>query len=64
MSDSTGMAVEGDAVPQIFIPTLISLSQAGRFPFDRLIERYEFDDIDTAFADSERGTTSKPVVVL
>lgn len=61
---SITMVVEGDAVPQVFIPALISLYQAGRFPFEQLIERYDFDDINTAFADSERGVTLKPVVVL
>jgi hypothetical protein len=31
---------EGNAVPQQFIPQLIELWQAGRFPFDRLIETF------------------------
>ncbi|HEY5223022.1 MAG TPA: NAD(P)-dependent alcohol dehydrogenase [Microbacteriaceae bacterium] len=56
--------IEGDAVPQTFIPLLIDLYQAGRFPFDRLIERYDFSDINRAFADSARGETVKPVVVF
>ena len=52
--------VEGDAVPQLFIPWLIDLYRAGRFPFDRLIRHYPFADIEPAFSDSETGMTVKP----
>jgi aryl-alcohol dehydrogenase len=58
------MISEGDSVPQRFIPQLIELYRAGRFPFDRLITTYPFADIDRAFEDSERGGALKPVVVL
>jgi aryl-alcohol dehydrogenase len=58
------MVIEGDAVPQTFIPKLISLYEAGLFPFDKLVKKYEFSDINTAFADSESGDTLKPVVVF
>ncbi|MDH6237095.1 NAD(P)-dependent alcohol dehydrogenase [Cryobacterium sp. CG_9.6] len=58
------MVIEGDSVPQTFIPKLISLYQAGRFPFDKLVKKYDFADINTAFADSESGETLKPVVVF
>jgi aryl-alcohol dehydrogenase len=56
--------IEGDAVPQTFIPLLIELYQSGRFPFDKLVRRYPFDRINEAFADSERGITIKPVVIF
>lgn len=56
--------LEGDSVPQLFIPELIELWQAGAFPFDRLIKRYDFADINTAFDDSEHGETLKPVVIF
>lgn len=56
--------VEGDAVPQLFIPELIALHRAGHFPFDRLVKTYPFDEINTAFADSESGEVIKPVVVF
>lgn len=57
------MVIEGDAVPREFIPKLISLYQRGLFPFDRLVKTYAFDEINTAFADSESGGTIKPVLV-
>lgn len=56
--------VEGDAVPQLFIPRLIELYQAGRFPFDRLIRHYPFAEIEKAFSDSEHGLTVKPVLTF
>lgn len=54
--------IQGDAVPQRFIPELISLYRAGRFPFDRLIKYYSFSQINQAIADAKRGDTIKPVL--
>jgi aryl-alcohol dehydrogenase len=54
--------VEGDAVPDIFIPRMIELWRQGRFPFDRLVKFYDFADIGRALTDSERGITVKPVL--
>jgi len=54
--------IEGDAVPQRFIPELIALYRAGRFPLDRLVNFYAFDEINRAIADAKRGETVKPVL--
>ena len=54
--------IQGDAVPQLFIPKLIALYQAGKFPFDRLVKFYDFSKINTAIADAKRGDTIKPVL--
>jgi len=54
--------IQGDAVPQLFIPRLISLYQKGLFPFDRLVKFYDFRQINRAIADSMRGSTIKPVL--
>jgi len=54
--------IQGDAVPQLFIPKLIKLYLAGKFPFDRLVKFYKFKDINRAIADSKRGDTIKPVL--
>jgi aryl-alcohol dehydrogenase len=56
--------LEGDAVPDVFIPYLIKLHQQGRFPFDRMVKFYSLRDINRAFADSDRGRTIKPVIRL
>jgi aryl-alcohol dehydrogenase len=54
--------IEGDSVPDEFIPTLINLWRQGRFPFDRLIRNYDFDQINEAAADAEKGVTLKAVL--
>ena len=56
--------IQGDAVPQKFIPKLIRLWQHGRFPFDRLVRYYLFRQINRAIADSKRGVTIKPVLLM
>jgi aryl-alcohol dehydrogenase len=58
------MIIEGDSVPQVFIPQLVELWRAGRFPFDRLVRTYPFEEINEAFADAEAGKTIKPVLVM
>ena len=54
--------LQGDSVPSIFIPRLVDLFRQGLFPFDRLVKFYEFDQINQAAEDSERGATIKPVL--
>jgi aryl-alcohol dehydrogenase len=52
----------GDAAPQLFIPMLIDYHRQGRLPFERLIRRYPFEQIATAFSDMEHGAAIKPVL--
>ncbi len=52
----------GDAIPDLFIPKLIELYRQGRFPFDRLITFYAFDEINKAVEDMENGSVMKPVL--
>jgi aryl-alcohol dehydrogenase len=54
--------VEGDCIPDIFIPQLIELYKQGRFPFDRLVKFYALDQINEAAEDSEKGKTLKAVL--
>jgi aryl-alcohol dehydrogenase len=56
--------LEGESVPDIFIPALIDLYKQGRFPIDRLVRYYEFTDINRAIHDSEDGTTIKPILKM
>lgn len=53
--------IEGDAEPRAFLPRLLELHRAGRFPFERLVTLYRFDDLERAIADVERGATVKAV---
>jgi aryl-alcohol dehydrogenase len=54
--------VEGDSVPELFIPMLLDLWERGRFPVDRMMVSYDFDRINEAVDDAEAGTTIKPVL--
>lgn len=56
--------VEGDSDPDVFIPELAKLHADGRFPYDRLITTYPFEDINQAVADAESGAATKAVLVL
>jgi aryl-alcohol dehydrogenase len=54
--------IQGDSQPEQFIPHLVDLFAAGRFPIDRLVTFYDFADIERAAADAVAGTTIKPVL--
>ena len=54
--------IQGDAVPQAFIPKMIALYEAGQFPFDRLVKFYDFHEINRAIAEAQQGDTIKPVL--
>jgi len=56
--------VEGDSVPQTFIPAMVKMYLNGQFPFDKLIKKYKFEDINQAIEDSEKGRTIKPVIII
>jgi aryl-alcohol dehydrogenase len=56
--------IEGDAIPDLFIPKLIELYSQGRFSFDRLITFYPFEAINQAVKDMEKGRVIKPVLRL
>lgn len=56
--------IEGNSIPKLFIPRLIQYYKEGRFPIDRLITKYKFEDINQAFEDSHSGRTIKPVLIM
>jgi aryl-alcohol dehydrogenase len=53
--------VQGDSVPDSFIPRLIELHMNGRFPFDKMVTRYPFEKINQAIEDQAAGKVVKPV---
>ena len=55
---------EGNADPQSFLPKLIDLHMAGRFPFDRMIRTYPLDQINQAVADQHAGLCVKAVLTM
>ncbi len=55
---------EGDADPRTFLPELIALHAAGRFPFDRMITTYPLDQINQAVEDQLQGRCTKAVLTM
>ena len=56
--------IQGDSRPRDLIPRPVAFFMAGRMPFDRLITRYDFTDINRAAADATSGAAIKPVLLL
>lgn len=65
--DGTGKAIfnilEGATDPQTFIPRMIEWWQAGKFPFDSMIETFPMSQINEAEQASLSGKTIKPVLI-
>lgn len=56
--------IYGDSVPDLFIPLLIELQRRGQLPYEQLIERFPFEEINAAAAASESGQVIKSVLEL
>jgi aryl-alcohol dehydrogenase len=54
----------GDSVSGLFIPKLLDLYSQGRFPFDKMLTYYPFEQINQAVADMEQGRVVKPVLKM
>lgn len=55
---------EGNADPQTFLPELVDLYLAGKFPFDRMIKTYPLDEINKAIDDQHAGLCVKAVLTM
>ena len=55
--------IEGDSIPDIFIPQLIELWRQGRFPFDKLVRFYSLAEIEEAVRASESGEVLKAILL-
>ncbi len=53
---------EGDSQPDIFIPQLIDLFKAGRFPFDKLISYRPLSEINESVEDTHSGKAVKVIL--
>lgn len=56
--------LEGDSIPDIFIPQLVDLIMQGRFPLEKLVTYYSLDQINQAVEDSEEGRVVKPIIKI
>ncbi len=57
-------SIEGDGIPQRFIPELIKYHRQGRLPVERMVSTYAFHEINEAIAASRRGDAVKPVLIF
>jgi aryl-alcohol dehydrogenase len=55
--------IEGDSDLDHFIPELIALHRAGRFPFEKLIKTFPFERINEAIEAQHRGECIKAVLL-
>ncbi|MHA6253309.1 NAD(P)-dependent alcohol dehydrogenase [Oceanobacillus sp. CAU 1775] len=54
----------GDVVPQIAVPKIVEYHKQGKFPFDKLNDYYKFEEINEASADSSKGVSIKPILII
>jgi aryl-alcohol dehydrogenase len=54
--------IQGDSVPQEFIPQIADYMMTGRFPVERMVTFYDLADINRAASESTSGATIKPVI--
>ena len=54
--------VQGDSIPKDFIPQLVDLVMAGKFPIEKVIKFYDLADINLAAEESSAGIAIKPVL--
>jgi aryl-alcohol dehydrogenase len=54
--------VQGDSIPQEFIPKLVDLIMDKKFPIEKMITFYDLADINRAAEESSSGKTIKPVL--
>nr|OQO05624.1 hypothetical protein B0A51_17608 [Rachicladosporium sp. CCFEE 5018] len=55
---------QGDSVPRVMIPEMIRQWRAGRFPFDKLLTRFEFKDLEKALEEMHGGRVVKSLLVV
>ena len=57
-------SIEGDVDPQEFLPRLVGWYRQGKFPMEKIVRSYPFEDINEAVADALAGVVVKPVLVF
>lgn len=55
---------EGNGIPDFFIPELLRYYREGRYPVDKIIKTYPFEDINRAYMDSQTGNVIKAVLIM
>lgn len=64
MTTSMTGIIEGDSVPDRFIPWMIEQHRAGKLPYDEFMTEYPFENIAAAFEAQRSGSVIKPVLTF
>jgi aryl-alcohol dehydrogenase len=56
--------VAGSSLPRVFLPQLLDLHRQGRFPVDRLMRQFRFEEINDAIAAVRAGSVGKAVLTF
>jgi Zn-dependent alcohol dehydrogenase len=56
-------AVEGDVIPQQYVPTMVQWYREGRFPVDRLVKYFKAEKFLEAIESMHTGEVVKPIIV-
>ncbi|TDC69524.1 NAD(P)-dependent alcohol dehydrogenase [Actinomadura sp. GC306] len=56
--------IGGGAIPQVFVPELLRLHAAGRFPVHEIVEHFPFERIGEAVDAAKSGTIGKAVLTF
>ncbi|MGP4022847.1 NAD(P)-dependent alcohol dehydrogenase [Actinomadura sp. 3N407] len=56
--------IGGGGIPQVFVPELLRLNAAGRFPVDGIVGHFPFERIGEAVEAAKRGTVGKAVLTF
>lgn len=54
--------IEGQSVPDLFIPKLVDLYRQGRLPLEKMVRFYPLEEIDRAVRDAEGGQVVKAIL--
>lgn len=54
---------QGDSVPRCMVPKLLALSRDGQFPFEQLLSKFGFEDMENALTGMKKGSIIKPLLV-
>lgn len=55
---------QGDSVSRVMVPRLIELWRQGRFPFDKLLTSFKFEELHKALDETHAGRAIKPLLVV
>ena len=58
------LSTMGNSTPQVFSPYLIEMWRRCELPLDQIVRHYPLSEINTAFADAERGTVVEPIITF